>query len=138
MSDNIIEAEAEVISTKKKKSTNRHNTGSTKPKQNPQPDNPFAGMAGMEGMPDLASMFNNGGMPDLSKLPGLPLKQRIMFKLMCWSSSPKLRFLKSRWSAPIWGIIALVIFAIVLIFGTLFLVWKLLKAILSAYLPSKQ
>lgn len=134
MSKDPIEAEVEVVSTSKSKSKKPK----SKPTQNKQQEeNPFAafgaGGAGMEGMPDLSAMFGGGGMPDLSKLPGLPLKQRIMFKVMGWLNSPKLRFLKSKWSIPIWGLIAIAVLAIALTLGLIFLAFKLIKALLKPY-----
>ena len=122
-----IEAEVEVVSSTKTK----------KPKSTPhsqQADNPFAGMSGMEGMPDLSAMFGSNGMPDLSKIPGLSLRQRLTFKVVGLMSNPKLKFLKSKWSIPIWGIIVIAILAIALTAGLLFLIFKLLKAILTPYI----
>ena len=134
-----IEAEVEVVSSKK----------SNKPKpakpatQNQQADNPFAGMAGMGGMggmggaggmPDLSAMFGKNGMPDLSKIPGLSLRQRLTFKIVGLLTNPKLRFLKSKWSIPLWGIIAVFVLAIILMAGFIFLIFKLLKAILTPYI----
>ncbi len=128
-----IEAEVEVVSSKK----------SNKPKpakpatKNQQADNPFAGMGGMGGaggMPDLSAMFGKNGMPDLSKIPGLSLRQRLTFKIVGLLSNPKLRFFKSKWSIPIWGIVAVLVLAVVLAAGFLFLIFKLLKAIFTPYI----
>ena len=119
-----IEAEVEVVSS----------TKSNKPKSNThsqQADNPFAGMGGM---PDLSAMFGKNGMPDLSKIPGLSLRQRLTFKVVGLMSNPKLRFLKSKWSIPIWGIIVIIILAIALTAGLFLLIFKLLKAILTPYI----
>ncbi len=124
-----IEADVEVISSKKAKKAKPQ----SKPKKKQQADNPFANIAGMEGMPDLSAMFGANGMPDLSKLPGLSLKQRITFKAMGLLSSPKLRFLKSKWSIPIWGVIAILLFAVILAAGAIFLLYKILKLILTPY-----
>ncbi len=133
-SKKTYEAEVEVVS-----STKSTKQKPTKPaKQEPKADNPFAafgaGGAGMEGMPDLSAMFGKNGMPDLSKIPGIPLKQRLMFKFMGLLNSPKLRFLKSKWSIPIWGIVAILVLGLILTLGLVFLVFKLLKALLSPYL----
>ena len=126
-----IEADVEVVSSKKSKKAKPQ----SKKKAQQQPaDNPFAGMAGMDGMPDLSAMFGSNGMPDMSKLPGLPLKQRIMFKVMGLLNNPKLQFLKSKWSVPIWGVIFILLLAVILTAGVLFLIYKLLKAILSPYI----
>ncbi len=127
-----IEAEVEVVSS----------TKSTKPKSakpatqsgNSQADNPFAGMAGMDGMPDLSAMLGKNGMPDLSKIPGLSLRQRLTFKIAGLMSNPKLRFLKSKWSIPIWGALAILVVGLILAAGLLFLVFKLLRAILTPYI----
>ncbi len=130
-----IEAEVEIVSSKK----------SNKPKPakpasqagNQQADNPFAGMGGMGGaggMPDLSAMFGKNGMPDLSKIPGLSLRQRLTFKIVGLLTNPKLRFLKSKWSIPLWGIIAVFVLAIILAAGLLFLIFKLLRAILTPYI----
>jgi len=125
-----IEAEVKVVSTKKS-----NNAKATKPnKSNQQADNPFANMSGMEGMPDLSAMFGKDGMPDLSKIPGLPLRQRLTFKVLSLLANPKLRFLKSKWSIPLWGVIAIVILALTLCAGILFLAYKILKAILTPYI----
>jgi hypothetical protein len=131
-----IEAEVEVVSSKK----------SNKPKpskpstQDQQAENPFAGMggmggaAGMNGMPDLSAMFGKNGIPDLSKIPGLSLRQRLTFKLVGLLSNPRLRFLKTKWSIPIWGLIAVFVLVIVLCAAFLFLIFKLLRAILTPYI----
>jgi hypothetical protein len=131
----IIEAEVEVVSSQK----------SNKPKPSKSPtkssrtDNPFAGfggvsgMDGSNGMPDLSAMFGKSGMPDLSKIPGLSLRQRLTFKILGLLTNPKLRFLKSKWSIPIWGVIAIFVLTIILCAGFIFLIYKLLKAILSPY-----
>jgi len=126
-----IEADVEVVSSKK--------TNNTK-KAKKQEDSPFAGMpgmegmAGMQGMPDLSAMFGKNGMPDLSKIPGLSLKHRITFKLMSLLNNPKLRFLKSRWSMPIWGLMAILVIALALVAGVIFLIYKLLKALITPYI----
>jgi len=125
-----IEADVEVVSSKQSKKAKPQ----AKKKSQQQPDNPFAGMSGMEGMPDLSAMFGKNGMPDMSKLPGLSLKQRITFKVMGLYNSPKLQFLKSKWSIPIWGVIFVILLAFVLAAGILFLAYRLLKAILSPYI----
>ena len=132
----IIEADVEVVSSKKTKSAKPKSTNKTQKQQakKQQANNPFAGMSGMEGMPDLSAMFGKNGMPDLSKMPGLSLKHRITFKLMSLMNSPKLRFLKSKWSMPIWGIIAILLLAVILVAGIIFLIYKLLKAILTPYI----
>jgi len=135
-SKDTYEAEVEVVSTKK--STKQKPTKPAKQaKKAPQADNPFAafgaGGAGMEGMPDLSALFGKDGMPDLSKIPGIPLKQRLMFKFMGLLNSPKLRFLKSKWSIPIWGVIAILVLGLLLTVGLVFLVFKLLKALLTPY-----
>lgn len=134
-----IEAEVEVVSSKKS-----NKAKPSKPaKNNPQADNPFAGMAGMggmggaggmNGMPDLSAMFGENGMPDLSKIPGLSLRQRLTFKLVGLLSNPKLRFLKSKWSIPLWGILAVFVLAIVLCAALVILFYKLLKALLTPYI----
>lgn len=134
-----IEAEVEVVSsTKTKKPKPKPSKQSNPSSENQQADNPFAGMggmgAGMDGMPDLSAMFGKSGMPDLSKIPGLSLRQRLTFKLVGLLSNPKLRFLKSKWSIPLWGIIAILILTVILAFGLLFLIFKLLKAILTPYI----
>jgi hypothetical protein len=123
-----IEAEVEVVSSKKSKKS------ATK---NPQSENPFAGMGSMgadRGMPDLSAIFGKSGMPDLSKIPGLSLRQRLTFKLVGLLSNPKLRFLKSKWSIPIWGLIALIVLAFIIVAGLVLLIVKLLKAILTPYI----
>ncbi|MGJ8655763.1 MAG: hypothetical protein ACSHX6_04860 [Akkermansiaceae bacterium] len=129
-----IEAEVEVVSSTKTKKPKPSNPSPN----NQQAENPFAGMggmgAGMDGMPDLSAMFGKNGMPDLSKIPGLSLRQRLTFKVVGLLSNPKLRFLKSKWSIPLWGIIAIVVLTVILAFGLLFLTYKLLKAILTPYL----
>lgn len=134
-SKKTYEAEVEVVSTKKSAKPKP-----TKPaKKAPQPDNPFAafgaggGAAGMAGMPDLSALFGKNGMPDLSKMPGIPFKQRMMFKFMGLFNNPKLRFLKSKWSIPIWGVIAILVLALILSVGLIFLVFKLFKALLTPY-----
>jgi len=129
-----IEAEVEVVSSSKKKNKKSSAQSNT---QNQQANNPFAGMGGMggaDGMPDISAMFGKNGMPDLSKIPGLSLRQRLTFKVVGLMSNPKLQFLKSKWSIPIWGIVAVIILGIALAAGLLFLVFKLLKAILTPYI----
>ncbi len=128
------EAEVEVVSSKK--SEKQKPAKPAKPAQKAQqPDNPFAafGAGGMNGMPDLSALFGKDGMPDLSKIPGIPFKQRMMFKFMGLINSPKLRFLRSKWSIPIWGVIAILAVGLILTAGLVFLVFKLLKALLTPY-----
>jgi len=125
-----IEADVEVVSSKQSKKAKPQ----AKKKSQQQADNPFAGMPGMEGMPDLSAMFGKNGMPDLSKIPGLSLKQRITFKIMGLINNPKLQFMKSKWSYPIWGILFVVFLAIILTAGIIFLAYKLLKAIFTPYI----
>lgn len=126
-----IEAEVEVVSTKKSKKPTT---------KNPQPENPFAGMGGMGGMgaaggmPDLSAMFGKNGMPDLSKIPGLSFRQRLTFKIVGLLANPKLRFLKSKWSIPLWGLIAVIVLAIIIIAGITLLIFKLLKALITPYI----
>jgi hypothetical protein len=127
-----IEAEVEVVSSRK----------SNKPKpakpatkaDNQEANNPFNGMGGTGGMPDLSAMFGKNGMPDLSKIPGLSLRQRLTFKIVGLISNPKLRFLKSKWSIPIWGIIAVLALSGILVAGFVFLIFKLLKTVLTPYI----
>lgn len=145
-SKKVIEADVEVVSsTKSNKQKSATPAKATKrPAKDQQADNPFAafgaggmggmGGAGMDGMPDLSALFGKDGMPDLSKMPGIPLKQRLMFKFMRLLSSPKLRFLKSKWSFPIWGVIAIVVVGLLLTVGVVFLLFKLLRALLGPYL----
>jgi len=126
-----IEADVEVVSSKKS------NNPKSSQSKNQQTDNPFAGMGGMpnmEGMPDLSAMFGKNGMPDLSKIPGLSLRQRLTFKIVGLLSNPKLRFLKSKWSIPLWGIIGIVLLAVILCLGIIFLIFRLLKALLTPYI----
>ena len=130
-----IEADVEVVSSTKSKKSKANKSASNQANQ--QDDNPFAkmgAMGGMEGMPDLSAMFGKSGMPDLSKIPGLTLRQRLTFKIVGLMSNPKLRFLKSKWSIPLWGIIAILVLTIILSLGILFLIFKLLKAILTPYI----
>jgi len=89
----------------------------------------------MQGMPDLSAMFGKNGMPDLSKIPGLSLKHRITFKLMSLLNNPKLRFLKSRWSMPIWGLMAILVIALALVAGVIFLIYKLIILLIKNYSP---
>ena len=131
-----IEAEVEVVS-----STKSNKPRPSKPTKQEQADNPFPGMAGMggmgggaNGMPDLSAMFGKSGMPDLSKVPGLSWRQRMTFKVVGLLSNPKLKFLKSKWSIPIWGLLAVIIIAILFCAAFLFLIYKLLKAILTPYI----
>jgi len=125
-----IEAEVEVVSSKKS-----NKTKPAKPAiKNQQAENPFAGMGGAGGMPDLSAMFGKNGMPDLSKIPGLSMRQRLTFKIVGLLTNPKLRFLKSKWSIPIWGLLAILILFLILTAGFIFLIFKLLKAILTPYL----
>jgi hypothetical protein len=125
-----IEAEVEVVSS----------TKSNKPKpakpatKTQQADNPFAGMGGMGGMPDLSAMFGKNGMPDLSKIPGLSLRQRLTFKIVGLLSNPRLRFLKSKWSIPLWGLLAVLALTIILAASFIFLIFKLLKTVLTPYI----
>ena len=127
MSKKIIEADVEVVSSTKSKKQKQQKPAA----KNEQAENPFAGM---DGMPDLSAMFGKDGMPDLSKMPGIPLKQRLMFKFMKLASNPKLRFLKSKWSIPIWGVIAIIIVALLLTVGVILLILKLLKTLLTPYI----
>ncbi len=123
MSKKVIEAEVKVISSKKSTKAKQSKPAPKKPSKNQQTDNPFAAFG--------AGGAN--GMPDLSKLPNLPLKPRIMFKLMSLLGNPKLRFLKSKWSIPIWGLIAVVVLGLILTVGVTLLIFKLLKVLLSPY-----
>ena len=125
-----IEADVEVVSTKKSKKAKPQSSKKTQQ----QADNPFTGMPGMESMPDFSALFGENGIPDISKLPGLSLKQRITFKIMGLLNSPKLQFLKSKWSIPIWGVLFILLLALILIAGLFFLIYKLLKAILTPYI----
>jgi len=137
-----IEADVEVVSsTKSRKQKPAQPSKQSKPSQSaqkPQADNPFAAFGagaagGAQGMPDLSALFGKDGMPDLSKIPGIPLKQRLMFKFMGLLNNPKIRFLRSKWSIPLWGIIAILVIALALTAGLLFLVYKLIRALLSPY-----
>lgn len=128
-----IEADVEVVSSKKSNKKKQPKTHSEKK----QPNNPFPGMAnigGAEGMPDLSAFFGKDGMPDLSKIPGLSLRQRLTFKVVGLLSNPKLRFLKSKWSIPIWGIFAIFIIALVICAAIAFLIYKLIRAIINPYI----
>jgi hypothetical protein len=127
-----IEAEVEVVSSRK---SNRPKPAKPATKaSNQQASNPFAGMGGAGGMPDISAMFGKNGMPDLSKIPGLSLRQRLTFKIVGLISNPKLRFLKSKWSIPIWGIIAVLALTGILAAGFVFLIFKLLKTVLTPYI----
>jgi hypothetical protein len=128
-----IEAEVEVVSSTKSKKPKPAKPAT----KTQQADNPFAGMGGMGGtggMPDLSAMFGKNGMPDLSKIPGLSLRQRLTFKIVGLLSNPRLRFLKSKWSIPLWGLLAVLALTIILAASFIFLIFKLLKTVLTPYI----
>ncbi len=125
-----IEAEVEVVSSTKSKKPKPAKPAT----KTQQADNPFAGMGGTGGMPDLSAMFGKNGMPDLSKIPGLSLRQRLTFKIVGLLSNPRLRFLKSKWSIPLWGLLAVLALTIILAASFIFLIFKLLKTVLTPYI----
>lgn len=144
----VIEAKVDEVMSGKPSEPAQKNT--TQKQARPSDEQPegmpdlsamFGGAGGAEGMPDLSAMFGAGGaggpgaggMPDLSKLPGLSWKQRMTFKLMKWGSSPKLRFLKSKWCMPLWGLIAVILLALGLVAIVVLLAWKLLRYIFLTY-----
>ena len=137
----VIEAKVDEVMSGKPSEPAQKNT--TQKQARPSDEQPegmpdlsamFGGAGGAEGMPDLSAMFGKSGMPDLSKIPGLTLRQRLTFKIVGLMSNPKLRFLKSKWSIPLWGVIAILVLTIILSLGILFLIFKLLKAILTPYI----
>ena len=98
----------------------------------------FGGPTGMPG--DFSQIFND---PNIMKafssgsIPGyknLPLKQRIMFKLMGFFAKPGRRnLLKKRWW-PLWAIVIILLVALALVAVVFILIYKLLKAILVPYI----
>jgi len=111
----------------------------SKSKSKQQPG--FGAFGGPQGMPgNFSEIFNN---PEVTKMfssgaiPGyknLPLKQRIMFKLMGFFSKPgRSNLLKKRWW-PLWAIVLILLFAFILVAVILFAIFKLGKAIVMPYI----
>lgn len=132
MDRKVVEAKVdEVLSANNKKSKE---TAAQR-----QENNPFGSgeMPNMEGNP-FAAFGAMGGMPDMSAMAGmqggkLPLKMRIMAKLAGLATNPKFsRFLQKKWW-PLWIIVGILLSGFILVFGIFFLLWKLIKAILSPY-----
>ena len=91
----------------------------------------FGGPTGMPG--DFSEIFNN---PDVMKMfsggtiPGyknLPLKQRIMFKLMGFFAKPgRAQLLKKKILWPIWAILLIILLVLAIVVAAVVLVFKLL------------
>jgi len=98
----------------------------------------FGGPQGMPGNfseifnnPEVMKMFSAGSIPGFKKLP---LKQRIMFKLMGFFAKPgRKNLLRKRWW-PLWAILFILLFGFILIAAILFGIYKLGKAILMPYI----
>ncbi len=98
----------------------------------------FGGPTGMPGdfsqvfnNPDIMNMFSSGNVPGFK---GLPLKQRLMFKLMGFFAKPgRKNLLKKRWW-PIWAVLLVILLAVGVVVGAFFLVYKVLKALLMPYI----
>jgi len=110
-------------------------------------DSPFGGgfpgmggMGGMNGMSneDLMKQFQQmGGMDTLQKMMAqsgmkLPLKQRIAMKVMFFFTKHKKK-LSNKLLWPIWFVLGLVLAAVVLVLGLVFLAYKLVRSVLSCY-----
>lgn len=99
---------------------------------------PFGGATGMPGDfsqifndPNVMKMFSQGNMPGLKSLP---LKQRIMFKLMGFFSKPgRVQMVKNKWLWPIWAVVLLVLIALALVAAVFFFIFKILKALIMPY-----
>lgn len=84
----------------------------------------------------------SGGMPDMGDNPfaafagaggKLPLKMRIMTKLAGLAMNPKTaRFLQKKWW-PLWLILAIPLFALLIVAALLFCIWLILRSIYRAY-----
>lgn len=98
----------------------------------------FGGPTGMPGNfsevfnnPEVMKMFSSGSVPGIKNLP---LKQRLMFKLMGFFSKPgRANLLKKRWW-PLWAIIVAILLAVGSVAIVFILIYKLLKAIIMPYL----
>lgn len=109
---------------------------STKTKQ------PFPGFGGSTGMPgnfsdilqnpDIMKMFSGGTMPGVKSLP---LKQRIMFKLMGFFAKPgRVALLRNKLLWPIWIIAGLIALVLAFFVGILFLIYRLIKMLITPYI----
>ena len=132
MDRKVVEAKVdEVLSANNKKSkqaaTQQQNGSPFAGSNMPNMDgNPFAAFGAMRGMPDMSTMAGMQG-------GKLPLKIRIIAKLAGLAANPKFaRFTKKKWW-PLWVIVGILFSGVILVVGILFLLWKLIKAILSPY-----
>lgn len=81
--------------------------------------------------PKLVEQLTKGQIPGYKNLP---LKQRIMFKVMrVFGTSKGRAFLKKRWW-PLWAIVLILLFAVVIVIGIVFGIFKLIKLILGPYI----
>ncbi|MFC5051015.1 hypothetical protein ACFPK9_10350 [Rubritalea spongiae] len=125
----VVEAKVdEVLNANNKKSKAN---AAAKKEQHPFPggmpnmgaDNPFAAFGAMGGMPNMAGM--QGGK--------LPLKMRIMAKLAQLATNPKFsRFLQKKWW-PLWVVVGILLSGFIVIGAVLFLIYKMIMGIVSAY-----
>lgn len=100
---------------------------------------PFGGASAMPGDfsqifndPNIMKMFASGNMPGMKSLP---LKQRIMFKLMGFFAKPgRIQMVKNKWLWPIWAVVLIILIAIVAVIAVFFLLFRLLKALIMPYI----
>lgn len=143
-SHETIDIEVEEISTKKAGPTSTEsNTSNAAPsphtsEYDQQGTSPFPSSA--EDMPDLGDLkdiFNGmSGMniPDLSKLPGLTWRQRLSLKFLSLSQrNSSLRFLRSKWSIPLWGVLVVLFLVLAIFVAVLFGIYKILRALINVY-----
>lgn len=131
MDRKIVEAKVdEILSANIKKSAAA--------RKEPQQAEPTSG-----GMPNIGTdnpfaAFGSAGMPNLSSMATMqsgkiPLKMRIMTKLSSLATNPKyVHFLQKKWW-PLWVIVGILFSGFILIGTVIFLIWKMLKSIFSAY-----
>lgn len=101
---------------------------------------------GKAGAPDLSEMFQGGGFENLFANGGFPgaaaggskmssLKQRVMFKLVGFFAKPgRIALLKNKLLWPIWAILAILLLIVGVIVGFFYLIYMVLKAIVSPYI----
>lgn len=117
---------------------------SKKEKSSAESGSPFSGMFGggnATGMPgNFSDIFNDPRVVDAissGKLPGfdkLPLKQRIMFKLMrLFGTTQGKKYLRKRWW-PVWAVGLLLLGSVGLVVGVFYLLFLLLKMIFTPYI----
>lgn len=94
--------------------------------------------------PNLSDMLQGGGFENLFANGAFPgagggkmssLKQRIMFKTVGFFTKPgRIALLKNKLLWPLWAILGIILLAFAIVAGFFYLIYMLLKAILSPYL----